>query len=52
MGRPRPELRESLRSFSYGNHVIFFMNNDDYLGIVTIIEGHRDIEIIFSKQSR
>ncbi|GJQ57407.1 MAG: hypothetical protein SCALA701_02080 [Candidatus Scalindua sp.] len=38
---------EGLRSFVYGNYVIFFMYNNDYLDIVTIIEGHRDIETMF-----
>ena len=49
MGRLRPELRENLRSFPCGNYVIFFMYNDDYLEIITIIEGHRDIEAIFEE---
>ncbi len=51
LGRLRPELRENLRSFPYGNYVIFFMYNDDCLEIVTIIEGHRDIEAIFDEQT-
>lgn len=49
MGRLRPELGENLRSFPYGNYVIFFMYNDDCLEIVTILEGHRDIEAIFEE---
>lgn len=49
IGRLHPELRENLRSFAYGNYVIFFMYNDDYLEIVTIIEGHRDIEAMFEE---
>ena len=51
MGRLRPELRKNLRSFPYGNYVIFFVYNDDCLEIVTIIEGHRDIEAIFEDQT-
>ncbi len=47
IGRPRTELMEGLRSFVHGNYVIFFMYNNDYLDIVTIIEGHRDIETMF-----
>ncbi|MDR4504549.1 MAG: type II toxin-antitoxin system RelE/ParE family toxin [Candidatus Scalindua sp.] len=47
IGRPRPQLMEGLRSFVHGNYVIFFMYNNDYLDIVTIIEGHRDIETMF-----
>ncbi len=49
IGRLRPELRENLRSFPYGNYVIFFMYNDEYLDVVTIIEGHRDIEAMFEE---
>lgn len=49
MGRLRPELGKSLRSFPYGNYVIFFMYNDDCLEIVTILEGHRDIEAVFEE---
>ena len=51
IGRLRAELRENLRSFPYGNYVIFFMYNDDDLEIVTIIEGHRDIEAMFEEQT-
>ena len=50
MGSLRPELRENLRSFPCGNYVILFMYNDDYLEIVTIIEGHRDIKAMFEEQ--
>ncbi len=38
---------EGLHSFVYGNYVILFMYNNDLLDIVTIIEGHRDIEAMF-----
>lgn len=51
IGCLRPELRKNLRSFPYGNYVIFFMYNDDYLEIVTIIEGHRDIGVMFEEQT-
>ncbi|GAX60160.1 plasmid stabilization system [Candidatus Scalindua japonica] len=47
IGRPRPELMKGLRSFVHGNYVILFMYNNDFLDIVTIIEGHRDIEVMF-----
>ncbi len=47
MGRSRPELREDLRSIPYGNYVILFPYIDDNLEVVTIIEGHRDIENLF-----
>ena len=50
MGRERPELKAVLRSVALGNYVIFFLYNRDYLDIVSIIEGHRDIDAIFSKE--
>ena len=50
MGRERPELKAGLRSVALGNYVIFLLYNGDYLDIVSIIEGHRDIDAIFSKE--
>ena len=49
MGRARPELGEGMRSIPYGNYVILFRYNGPYLEIVSIIEGHRDIEELFSE---
>jgi toxin ParE1/3/4 len=47
IGRARPELMEDLRSIPYGNYVILFRYNGAFVEIVSIIEGHRDIEGIF-----
>jgi toxin ParE1/3/4 len=47
MGRERPELMEDIRSLSYGNYVILFRYSGSIVEIVSIIEGHRDIEGIF-----
>jgi plasmid stabilization system protein ParE len=49
MGRARPELAEGIRSIPYGNYVILFRYNGPYLEIVSIVEGHRDIEELFSE---
>jgi toxin ParE1/3/4 len=49
MGRARPELAEGLRSIPHGNYVILFRYNGPYLEIVSIIEGHRDIEELFGQ---
>ena len=49
MGRARPELGEGIRSIPYGNYVILFRYNGPYLEIVSIIEGHRDIEELISE---
>lgn len=50
MGRARPELMAGVRSFPYGNYVILFRYNDSFLEIISIIEGHRDIEELFQQQ--
>jgi hypothetical protein len=39
----------SFRSIPYGNYVILFRYNGPYLEIVSIIEGQRDIEELFSE---
>ncbi len=49
MGRARPELAEGIRSTPYGTYVILFCYHGPYLEIVSIIEGHRDIEELFSE---
>jgi len=51
IGRPRPELRPDLRSHSAGNYVIFFRYLDDILEIVSVLEGHRDIDAFFGDES-
>ncbi len=47
MGRARPELMEGVRSFPHDNYVILFRYSDSVLEIISIIEGHRDIEELF-----
>ena len=49
--RHRPELLSDLYSLPFGNYVIFFRCFDDVLEIVTIIEGHRDIDTMFNDPS-
>lgn len=49
MGRARPELMEGIRSIPHSNYVILFRYNGDFVEIVSIIEGHRDIEGIFNQ---
>ena len=51
LGRHRPELHKNLYSFPFGNYVIFFRYGDDVLEIVTIVEGHRDIDAMFDEPS-
>lgn len=44
LGRARPELRQDIRSFPCQGYLIFFRYQDDALEIISILEGHRDIE--------
>jgi plasmid stabilization system protein ParE len=44
LGRARPELRPDIRSTVHRGYVIFFRYRDDTLEIVSILEGHRDID--------
>jgi toxin ParE1/3/4 len=47
-GRLRPELRALLRSYAFDNYVIFFIAGDDLMTVVNVIEGHRDIVVMFT----
>ena len=43
LGRHRPELRPDIRSFTFKGYVIFFRYEGEFLEIVNVLEGHRDI---------
>jgi toxin ParE1/3/4 len=47
MGRARPELMEGIRSLPYDNYIILFRYSGSLVEIISIIEGHRDIEEMF-----
>lgn len=47
LGRAQPELRPDLRSFPFKGYVILFRYAGTTLEVVSIIEGHRDIEDLF-----
>ena len=49
IGRPRPELLPQLRSFSFQSYLILFRYAGEVLEIVNIVEGHRDIDMLFRK---
>ena len=51
MGRPRPEIYPDLRSFAFGNYVVFFRYIDDRFEVVNILERHRDLESFFDPHS-
>ena len=48
MGALRPELGEDIRSYPYGNYIIFFRYRQDALEVIMIVEGHRDIGALFT----
>ena len=48
--RFRPELGTDIRSFAYGNYVIFFQDNPDTLCIVRVLHGAMDIESRFTEK--
>jgi toxin ParE1/3/4 len=46
IGRKRDELRENLRGFPVGSYIIFYSNSPEYVDIIRILHGARDIENI------
>ena len=51
LGTPRPDLRPDIRSFACRGYVIFFRYEADRLEVVTIMEGHRDVERWFAART-
>jgi plasmid stabilization system protein ParE len=49
MGRTRADLRPGLRSHAHKSYVIFFRYEGDVLEIMRVIESHRDIPPLFSR---
>jgi len=50
IGRARPELGADIRSFPHRSYVIFFRYVADRFEVVSILEGHRDIESYFGER--
>jgi toxin ParE1/3/4 len=46
MGRERPELRPSIRSFGVMSWIIFYVIDDDFVEIVRILHLARDLDAI------
>ena len=46
MGRPRPELGHEIRSYPFGNYLIFFRYAENRFEVIRIIERHRDISTL------
>ncbi|RCJ37990.1 plasmid stabilization protein [Nostoc minutum NIES-26] len=47
IGRARSELAPELRSISVGKYLIFYRSIPEYVEIVRVIHGARDIESLF-----
>ena len=43
VGRCRPELSETVRSFPAGNYIVFYEVPDASVDIVRVLSGYRDI---------
>jgi toxin ParE1/3/4 len=51
-GRVRGEIRSGLHSFATSPHVVFYRVVDDRPEIVRVLDGRRDLDEIFSDDSR
>ena len=49
IGRPRPELGDNLRSFPFGNYLIFYVPGADGIDIARVIYGGRDLPGVFGR---
>lgn len=49
IGRARPDLRPDVRSFAFRGYVIFFRYDGDWFEVANIVEGHRDIDSLWSE---
>ncbi len=50
LGRERPELMSSVRSFAVGNYVILYAPTDDTVEILHVYHGRRDIGRIMRRR--
>lgn len=49
MGRVRHEYLLNLRSFSFGNYIIFYLLLDDGVEVLRIVHSSRDIQQVFDE---
>lgn len=47
MGRLRPEIGPNVRSFPFGNYVVFYHQVPDGIEVLHVVHGARDIERLF-----
>ena len=46
-GIDRSELMKGMRSFPFGNYLVFYEPIDDGIKVVRIVEGHRNLSRVF-----
>jgi toxin ParE1/3/4 len=47
LGRPRPELNESIRSLVVAHYVIFYRKGAGGIEVARVLHGHRDLPSLF-----
>ena len=47
MGRTLGQLRPNMRGFPVGSYVIFYRDTPEYIEIIRVLHGARDIENLF-----
>jgi toxin ParE1/3/4 len=47
MGRARPDLLPTLRSFPFGTYLLFYRPSDKGIEVVRVLHGARDIPALF-----
>lgn len=47
MGRARPELGPTLRSFPVGQYVLFYEPGASSIDVVRVLSGSRDVDAVF-----
>ena len=52
VGRARPELGLDIRSSAFKGYVVFFHYRDDLFEVVSILEGHGDIDGLFESSGQ
>jgi toxin ParE1/3/4 len=50
IGRLRPELMESLRSFAAGRYIIFYLPIRNGIEVVRVLHGTRDVDSLFANE--
>lgn len=50
MGRERPEIGRSIRSFPIGRYVVFYRTGQEVIEIARVLHGARDVDAAWEEQ--